>query len=53
MAIEVVCCKCGEELKELGALVFGPPDPGDFDRTDKYHVCVVCYETVLLEALGV
>ncbi len=45
MAIEVFCDKCGVELKEKGAIIFGPPFKVDaFDVCDKYHICVNCWD---------
>jgi hypothetical protein len=46
------CNKCGTELKEPAALVFGPPhlkpivfgDKGvDTYACDKYHICKECW----------
>lgn len=41
MAIRPVCDKCGEELKEFGAILLSPPDAQS--TVKKFHICVDCY----------
>jgi len=36
----IICDKCKKELKDLGALVFSPPEKG---KVKKYHVCKHCW----------
>jgi hypothetical protein len=43
----VRCDRCGAELNQPGALVFGVPfDTGGLTRT-KRHVCVTCYDSLI------
>lgn len=42
MAIKPKCDKCGEELKDFGAILFSPPDKNS--TVKKFHVCVGCYK---------
>ncbi len=39
--MEITCSFCNEPLKELGGLLFGPPDK--FNVCEKAHICVDCY----------
>lgn len=48
--IEIICSKCGEELKEQGGLLFCPPDI--YGLTFTYHVCKECWKDVMLVASG-
>jgi hypothetical protein len=41
MTLEIKCYKCNQELKEPGALLFGPPD--NIGLVKKYHLCRKCY----------
>lgn len=49
--LEIKCDRCHEELKEQGALVFGPPpsrglvNPMNF-VVRKIHLCVRCWDEV-------
>lgn len=46
------CIKCGGEIEEPGALLFGPPEE-DFDgMVMKDHLCGTCYERVMIFILG-
>jgi len=42
--IKLYCDKCGEELKELGGLLFSPPKEGR--EVKKFHLCVECYKDI-------
>lgn len=42
MAIKPHCDKCGKELREFGALLFGPPKN---NIVEKFHLCKNCYRT--------
>lgn len=46
MALIIHCDRCGKELMEKAAIIFGPPmtRPDGGDICDKYHICVKCYE---------
>ena len=47
MAI-IIRCVCGQELNELGGLLFSPPyDFTEVDVCVKYHLCEKCYNDVL------
>jgi hypothetical protein len=54
--IAPVCDNCGNELKEFGGILFGPPDEtimykGLIPMTPKFHLCVSCFnmiETIIL-----
>jgi hypothetical protein len=39
--MKIKCNKCNKSLKNLGGLIFSPPD--DRNQVVKYHVCVSCY----------
>ena len=39
--MDIVCDFCGEEMTDLGALLFSPPYQG---MTWKYHMCKKCYK---------
>ncbi len=54
MAIQVFCENCKKELDEPGAILLGPPRKNDngVDETEKYHLCVICYEVVKKEIQG-
>ena len=41
MAIKPTCDKCGEELKEFGAILLSPPDKQN--KVTKFHICKKCY----------
>ncbi len=41
--MKIKCDKCGEELKALGGLLFGPPI---LNTCNKYHLCVKCYREI-------
>jgi hypothetical protein len=43
--LELKCNRCGDELKEPGALVFSPPT-GDGWLVEKFHLCVDCWSLV-------
>jgi hypothetical protein len=45
MAIKPKCDFCGKELKEFGALLFGPPTEKNVAR--KFHVCKQCYKKII------
>lgn len=45
------CDNCGNELKDFGGILFGPPDDtvlykGKIPMTPKFHLCVKCYTEV-------
>ena len=42
MAIAPKCDKCGLELTEFGAILFGPPN--DQSTVKKFHICKPCYD---------
>jgi hypothetical protein len=45
VAIQVLCDRCLEELKEKGAIILSPPqDDHGVDVVQKYHLCVRCYD---------
>lgn len=44
MSIEPICYICGQELKEFGAIILGPPD--DSNKVEKFHLCEECYEEI-------
>ena len=48
--IKVECDRCGDELDEPGALLFGPP-VGCFGQEEvaKLHLCILCADVVLDE----
>lgn len=48
MAIEVECVYCGEELKELGAILLSPPiyDRNGKEMYEKEHICKKCYRGI-------
>lgn len=41
--ISVDCCKCGDELNELGGLLFSPPNRENALKIQKYHLCRQCF----------
>ena len=41
--IKIFCCRCNQELTELGALIFSPPD--SIGMVKKEHICKTCYES--------
>jgi len=41
MAIKPTCDRCGKELIEFGAILFGPPDQNS--TVKKYHLCTSCF----------
>lgn len=41
--LRIECDFCSDELKELGALLFGPPTE---DRVRKLHMCRKCYHRI-------
>jgi C4-type Zn-finger protein len=41
--IKVLCDYCGKELKDLGALLFSPPNK---DIVQKFHICRNCYYNI-------
>lgn len=43
MAIKPVCDKCGKELREFGAILFGPPEK---NKVRKFHLCRKCYREI-------
>ncbi len=47
MAIRPKCDKCGEELKDFGAILFGPPDENS--TVKKFHICVNCYKKIVAD----
>lgn len=42
--LKINCDKCGNELKEPGALLFTPPKKG---KVRKYHLCVRCWKILI------
>lgn len=44
MVIKPVCYICGQELKEFGAVLLGPPD--ESNKVEKFHLCRECYEEI-------
>jgi len=46
MAIKPKCDKCGEKLKEFGAILLSPPDENN--NVKRFHLCVDCYEGILI-----
>lgn len=44
MVIKPICYMCGQELKEFGAILFGPPD--ESSKVEKFHLCEECYEEI-------
>jgi hypothetical protein len=42
--IKPICDKCKNELNELGAILFSPPDAAGLVK--KIHLCVKCYNEV-------
>lgn len=42
--IKPICCRCGKELKEFGAILLSPPKD---DMVKKYHICVECFIKIL------
>tara|TARA_B100000745_G_scaffold260880_1_gene184602 strand:+ start:13031 stop:13180 length:150 start_codon:yes stop_codon:yes gene_type:complete len=47
MAIKPDCDKCGNELKDFGGILFGPPDKEG--TVKKSHLCVDCYNQIKKE----
>jgi uncharacterized protein with PIN domain len=47
--LKIRCDICKEELKELGALLFSPPNKEGYTR--KYHICVKCYKKYVLKII--
>lgn len=45
MGIKPICDKCGDELIEPGALMFGPPQ-SDNGMVSKWHLCRPCWRMV-------
>jgi hypothetical protein len=45
MAIKPKCDSCGKELKDFGALLFGPPNKED--KVKKFHFCKACYKKIV------
>ncbi len=43
-----MCGFCGHVLTDAGALIFSPPE---YSRTYKFHVCVSCYDSIILPLL--
>jgi hypothetical protein len=43
--IKPTCSRCGNELSDFGAILFGPPDRNA--RAKKMHLCKGCYREVL------
>ena len=35
---------CGQELKEFGAILLGPPD--ESNKVEKFHFCRECYKEI-------
>ena len=48
--IKVKCFECCDELTELGALLFSPPNENS--QVDKFHVCTRCYRDKYHEVRG-
>ncbi|TSC96393.1 MAG: Uncharacterized protein Athens101426_398 [Parcubacteria group bacterium Athens1014_26] len=44
MSISPICDKCKKELKDFGAILFGPPDKNN--NVKKFHICKVCYKLI-------
>jgi len=44
MPIKIKCDICGEELLELGALLFSPPNKNKL--CNKYHICNNCFKDI-------
>ena len=44
--MDIPCSVCKEILQKPGALIFTPPD--DEDKVLKLHVCVNCFEALVL-----
>ena len=38
--MKIKCDRCNKTLKELGGLIFSPPDDG---KCRKMHLCMKCY----------
>lgn len=51
--MKIKCDKCHKELKEMGALIFSPPETsyGGYPKCDKIHLCVDCYWRLMGEFL--
>lgn len=45
VSIQVNCNRCGDELDDPGALVFGPPLWGI--KVQKRHVCMKCWPKLM------
>jgi len=48
--MNIKCSKCNNKLKEMGALVFSPPE---VNMVAKYHLCIDCYGKVFEYIYGV
>jgi hypothetical protein len=44
MSIKPLCCMCGFELKQFGALLFSLPDKKNWVK--KHHICAKCYKKI-------
>lgn len=44
MSIKINCRLCNRGLKELGGLIFSPPD--EEGRVYKYHICKKCFKSL-------
>lgn len=44
--LNIKCDKCNNELQQLGALLFSPPNEG---KCDKFHICVSCYTNIVAD----
>lgn len=42
--LKILCDRCGFELKELGALLFSPPEG---QTVIKRHLCIQCYADIV------
>ena len=54
MALILPCDRCGKELMEKGAILLGPPfDYNGHDVTPKYHICVKCWDWLVMVTMDV
>lgn len=42
MSLHVSCRRCGDELNEQGAILWGPPN--EHEDSHKIHLCLSCYQ---------
>ncbi len=47
MAIQPKCDKCLSDITEFGGILLSPPDI--YDRVHKMHLCVNCYNKLVVD----